>query len=122
MSTRRPVRRYWEAARAKVEREAACRTCNETVGLQAAHVISRTHDRSFDALWPGAELPDDFKPDDLYVNPDDVVPLCRRCHGLYDARALDLLPALTIAEQVAAVRAVGIVAALRRTTSDRRQA
>jgi hypothetical protein len=44
----------------------------------------------------------------------DIVPLCPQHHREYDARTLDLLPYLTLAEQAAAVEHVGIVRALRR--------
>jgi hypothetical protein len=49
---------------------------------------------------------------------DDVVPLCRTHHGLYDDRSLDLLPYLTVDEQALAVkRAKGLVNAYDRITA-----
>jgi hypothetical protein len=47
-------------------------------------------------------------------HPDDVVPGCRRCHGLYDTGQLDLLPFLEPhyrREQARAVELVGLEAA-----------
>jgi hypothetical protein len=54
------------------------------------------------------------------MSADNIVPLCRECHVEYDQHRLDLLPALTLPEQVAAVRqAGGIALAYRRTTNTR---
>lgn len=54
---------------------------------------------------------------------DNVVPLCGGpdgCHGAYDRHELDLLPYLTLPEQIAAVRqAGGIALAYRRTANVR---
>lgn len=115
---RRAIVRDWSDARAKVEAERVCRvgavgwgrSCGECAGpVQAAHVIGREHDRARDGQAR------------LYVAPVDVVPLCARHHRDYDARALDLLPFLTIDEQARAVSvAGGIIAALRRTTNGER--
>lgn len=99
------MRRDWAAARAKLEREGRCRSCSSRAALQAAHVIGRRHDEE--------------EAGRLVVHPDDVVPLCQACHARYDAHALDLLPGLTLAEQARAVGHVGIISALRRTTSSR---
>lgn len=58
---------------------------------------------------------------DRIVDAVDVVPLCLRddggCHRLYDSRKLDLLPFLSYAEQAAAVKKVGIIAATKRICS-----
>lgn len=97
------MKRSWEAARAKVDREGCCRVCSG--GLpQAAHVIGRDHDRHDD---DGV----------VRVNPADIVPLCARHHTAYDARQLDLLPHLTKDEQAQAVLHVGIIRAYHRITS-----
>lgn len=107
----RPIERDWRDARAKVEREGCCRVCGAratAVKIEAAHTIGREHDAKHGS-----------KPDALWVDPADVVPLCRDHHGLYDARRLDLLPHLTSAEQAAAVRHVGLVSAYQRLTSSR---
>ena len=94
--------RTWVDARAKVDDEEFCRVCKTGGGLQAAHTIGRIHDN-----------------DDGKVRPDDIVPLCPKCHMQYDAHALDLLPYLTMEEQAAAVSHVGIVGALRRLSGER---
>jgi hypothetical protein len=109
-----PPRRDWKDARAKVDAEGRCRSCRKPAGgggsgvvLEAAHVIGREHDqpkREGVVLIVGV----------LWVDPVDVVPLCRTCHALYDQRRLDLLPVLTIEEQTAAVAKLGLIGALRR--------
>jgi hypothetical protein len=110
-----PPERDWRAARAKVEHEGRCRVCGAKPGrgvsLQAAHTIGRAHDkpRSVSGVLGIPEGP-------LWVDPLDVVPLCAGCHAAFDGRRLDLLPFLTLDEQAAAVRHVGIVSALRRLT------
>lgn len=90
-------RRDWSQARAKVDAEARCRVCKGGGRLQAAHVLGRKYD-----------------PPSGIVQPDDIIPLCRPCHELYDGRELGVLPYLTLDEQAAAVRLVGIMRALRR--------
>lgn len=107
------MRRDWTAARAKVDSERCCRVCESRERVQAAHTIGRTHDS------PGAELVDGKIRSTLFVDPDDVVPLCERHHQAYDKRELDLLPFLTHVEQAAAVSHVGIISALRRLTGTR---
>lgn len=97
--------RYWLAAIEKRDREARCRCCSSRDWLEAAHTIARSYDEVVD-LEDGSSI--------LFVDPDDTVPLCRECHRLYDARELCLLPVLTLDEQAAAVRHVGIERALHR--------
>jgi hypothetical protein len=76
--------------------------------LQYAHTIGRSHDEPHPERGEGWRL----------VRALDVVRLCRKHHQLYDGRALDLLPYLTIPEQARAVHlAGGIVSALLRLTS-----
>lgn len=84
------------AARVKVEREGVCRVCGERSDrCDAAHLWDRS-------LGGGG-----------FDEPDLVVPLCSKikggngCHDLYDAHRLDLLPYLTLEEQLAVVRAAG---------------
>ena len=89
-------RRDWKDARAKCDAEGGCRVCDR-YGVEAAHTIGRTYD-----------------PAGGKVRALDIVPLCPQHHREYDARTLDLLPYLTLAEQAAAVEHVGIVRALRR--------
>ena len=92
--------------RRKVEDEGGCRVCGAPADqCDAAH----TWDRSLGARG--------------FKNTDLIVPLCAvikggpGCHDLYDAHELDLLPYLTIDEQVALVRAAGSIArAYRRST------
>lgn len=109
-------RRDWTEAREKVEREGRCRVCGQSAPkLEAAHVIGREHD---EPKVPGGKT--------LWVNPDRIVPLCgslnppwgdQDCHVEYDAHRLDLLPVLTLDEQLQAVRdAGGIALALRRVS------
>ena len=86
--------RDWTAARKKVDAEGECRWCAYRDNLEAAHIIPRS-------LGGGQ-------------SPDSIVPLCRDCHRAYDAGRLDLLPALTFAEQAEAVRVLGIHRALQR--------
>lgn len=83
------------AAREKVEREGGCRVCGAPARqCDAAHLWNRSQGaRGFD-------------------DPDLTLPLCskikgaeRGCHDLYDAHRLDLLPYLTLEEELALVRA-----------------
>jgi hypothetical protein len=108
------IRRDWSAARLKLEDEGRCRVCQRgDVKLDAAHVIGRFRDPE---VRPGVRR----------VDPDAIVPLCGpavdsdTCHGRYDAHRLDLLPHLTVDEQVRAVQdAGGLEAARRRITGER---
>jgi hypothetical protein len=101
------MRRTWVTARGKVEAEGVCRLHLATIygacdgPLEAAHVVGRVHDQEGDVVG------------------EDIVPLCRRHHAMYDARSVDLLPFLTITEQTQAVCHVGIVRAYQRTTGQR---
>lgn len=91
------MRRDWTQAVEKCREEGACRKCGRSdLPIDPAHVTPRSR---------GAG-----------VTADEVVPLCRPCHTLYDAGRLELLPVLTTEEQVAAVEHVGIAEAYRRTT------
>lgn len=108
MKSKAPARN-WEAARAKVEREGACRYCGDTMMLEAAHVIGRKYDR------PASE---DSKT--LLVRPDSVVVLCRRHHEAYDRRELDLMPYLHLVEQVRAVEDAGGIASANKRISGAR--
>jgi len=106
--------RNWNDARRKVEQEGACRVCPPGAPrrrLEAAHVIGREYDKPHPLPSP-RELANG----DLYVHPLDVVPLCHTHHEAYDARRLDLLPHLSIAEQARAVEHVGLARAYRRLT------
>ena len=98
------TRRDWKQARAKVDAEnGRCRVCGAP-NAEAAHVIPRS-------LAPGVGN---------NMSADNIVPLCRDCHTEYDQHRLDLLPFLTLPEQIAAVRqAGGIALAYRRTANVR---
>lgn len=83
------------AARGKVEREGRCRVC----GLGPSHRLDAAH------LVPRSLTRQGFDQEDL------IVPLCSSakgvrsgCHQAYDAHRLDLLPFLTVEEEVAVVR------------------
>lgn len=92
------------AAREKVEAEGRCRTCDDPRPgvLDAAHLIPRS-----------------VKSGQGFEDPDGIVPLCSRikggagCHDDYDAHRLELLPYLTLDEQLAAVRLAGGIEAAR---------
>lgn len=100
------IRRDWERAREKCDLEQGCRLCGSWP-VEAAHVVARKADANFPLRS------EDWSPYD--VAPDRIVPLCPAHHRAYDARDLDLLPHLTIAEQAQAVAdASGIWPALYR--------
>lgn len=124
------MRRDWRDARDKVQREGRCRNCGATDRIEAAHVSGRRHDRAtpLHDLASGLLRADSPLPflipresgKALYVDPVDVIPLCgpatdsRTCHGQYDTGRLDVLPLLTVPEQVAAVIRLGGIEAARR--------
>ena len=87
------MKRDWSAARAKVEAEGRCRACKRLGRVEAAHVIGRASDARTGAL--------------RVVHQDSVIPLCSTCHYEYDAHERDVLPLLTLDEQVQAVRDAG---------------
>lgn len=114
MKNDRP-RRDWRVARAKVDAALACRGCGGACGrLEAAHVLGREHDYAAPvarvddlegALWmPGV------------VWPTRVIPLggpatsSTTCHGKQHGKRLDVLPLLTLEEQVQAVADAGGIA------------
>lgn len=97
-------KRDWADARAKVEEEACCRICKKEAGsgrpLEAAHILGREHDQ-----------PRATRPSVLYVDPDRIIPACgpypAGCHGLVHQKAVDILPVLTIEEQIRALKDAG---------------
>lgn len=95
-------RRDWAAAHDKVRAEGNCRACH-LPAQDPAHIVPRSRI----GIGMGGE------------DPRNVVPLCRRCHGLYDEGALDLLPVLSLVEQAYAVELVGLEEARRRITNER---
>lgn len=73
-----------------------CRNCGSRQNIDAAHVIARS--------LGGKNLP------------ASVIGLCRRCHEAQHRGALELLPLMTVEEQVEAVRVVGLARAYRYLT------
>lgn len=111
MIRRRPIiDRFWDGALEKVRREGRCRLCPEVYELQAAHTVARKYDEA-------AELEDGTFA--IFVDPDDVIPLCAACHHAYDMRRVSILEVLTLREQAAAVAHLGIVRALHRLSAQR---
>jgi hypothetical protein len=96
-------RRDWTKARSKVEEEGRCRVCRKAGPVDAAHVVPRSANASDENFTELA-----------------VIPLCRFCHARQHSQGLDLLPYLTLEEQVQAVKnAGGIVGAYRHATGER---
>ena len=97
--------RNWAEARRKVTDAGRCRVCRTaSPPIDAAHVIPRS-------LAPnGGE------------HADAIVELCRECHNRYDSHdpSFDLLPFLSLAEQLSAVTVAGGIEAARRQISGRR--
>lgn len=104
-------KRDWSDSLAKLEAEGVCRVCGSGRELEQAHVAGRRYDKP----RPGRST--------LWVNPDSVVPLCRRDHQAFDHGTLDLLPYLTTAEQARAVLDLGSIetARIKLSPSDYRQ-
>ena len=99
-----PSSRDWKEPHAKRDAEGVCRVCGRDP-VDAAHIIPRS-------LAPnGAE------------QQDNIVPLCRSCHRLYDEGFLSLEEYLTAAEAACAVLlAGGLRAALRVVSGGREDA
>lgn len=81
----------WDRAVKKCREEGRCRNCGSRQNLETCHSIPRSLGGKF--------------------TPDSVLPLCAFCHREQHAHRLELLPLMTRAEQVEAVRAVGIARA-----------
>lgn len=110
MRRRATVDRYWHGALEKVRREGRCRLCPEVFGLQAAHTLARKYDEAVeleDGTWA------------IFVDPDDVIPLCPTCHHDYDMRKVSILEVLSHREQASAVAHIGIVRAMQRLSAHR---
>ena len=96
--------RNWAEARRKVDESGnRCRVCRTgQPPIDAAHVIPRS-------LAPnGGE------------HADAIVELCRECHNKFDSHQLDLLPYLSLREQLSAVAISGGIEAARRQITGRR--
>lgn len=110
-------------ARAKVYAEGKCRNCGRTdeqVPLEFAHVSGRRFDEPkpckicngtgsrFES--PCAVCDGRGVTKTRYVHPDDGIPLCgphadpRSCHAKDHKGEIDILPLLTVAEQLRAVK------------------
>lgn len=103
-------KRDWTDARAKVEEEGCCRICKRSDRpLEAAHVLGREHDEPKMRMDPstGELIPTRV----LYVDPLRVFPACgpfpNGCHGDAEYRRINVLPYLTLEEQVQAVKDAG---------------
>jgi hypothetical protein len=90
------VKRDWKQARAKCDGEGECRVCGAP-HPEAAHSVGRAHD-----------------PPSGKVRPQDIIPLCGKCHREYDGRRLSILAHVTYDEQAAAVEHLGLLRALQR--------
>lgn len=115
---RSQLRRDWTYAE---DKRGPCRNCGATYRVELAHVTERTSDRyqplriedGDPADWTGEKGP-------IYVHPDRVLPLCgpatdvTTCHGKDHAKRLDLLPLLTLPEQIQAVADAGGIELARR--------
>jgi 5-methylcytosine-specific restriction endonuclease McrA len=99
------AKRDWTLANAKVRDEGKCRNCPNTYGLQAAHIIPRSR-----VGPPHGE------------HPDNIIPLCNRCHADAHAGTLELLGLLTRDEATYAVHLVGLGEAYTRLTTSRKDA
>lgn len=95
------MRRNWASAKKKCEREGVCRYCQSfaCLPLQPAHLWHR---------GMGAGRGIDLMNDDL------IIPLGEPCHTLFDQHRIDVLPILSLNEQVALVSAAGGIETARR--------
>ena len=92
-----------------IDAQTPCRVCGIEGRTERAHVAPRKHDAR--------------KGKGRKVNPDSVVPLCgpaldpQSCHYRFDHGELDLLPHLTLAEQLRAVEDLGGIELARKRTA-----
>lgn len=108
------VKRDWTLARAKVEAEGRCRL---NAHLTPYYAERQTKDGKCDGPIEAAHVVEKRYDDGPTVQPCDIIPLCSFHHARYDARRLSILELLTNEEQAAAVAKLGIIRALKRTTS-----
>ena len=102
----------------KKEEEGICRAClrpdgsvidGEIIRLECAHTIGRDRQDEIVVGPRGGET--------RVVKRESTVPLCGDCHRAFHAHRLDLLPYMTLEEQLDAVRAAGgILSALKRVS------
>jgi hypothetical protein len=102
------VRRNWELAETK---RGPCRHCGTTSHIELAHVAGREHDRKPAIRDPSVAAwtprPSFRGGSVVWVHPDRVIPLCRGCHRAQHERRIDLLPLLSLAEQIQAIADLG---------------
>ena len=111
--------REWADARLKVEAEGCCRKCDRVLPpdrLEFDHVIGRQYDdpmtcgtckgsrRRLAGAGPCTVCKGSGLSRTLYVDPDSGIPLCNSCHRAKHRGEFDLLPLLTLAEQLYCVR------------------
>ena len=106
-------KRDWSAARAKVTEEGCCRICKRSDRpLEAAHILGREHDEP--KVRVDAKTGELVGTKVLWVEPVRIVPACGPfpdgCHGDIDMRRINLLPYLTLEEQIRAVEDSGGIA------------
>ena len=94
------MKRDWAAI--ETDSQTPCRICGIIGRTERAHVAGRKYDRPKSA---GSKT--------RRVDPESIVPLCgpsgdrHSCHHQFDAGEIDLLPHLTLAEQIRAVEDLG---------------
>ena len=102
------MKRDWSLARAKCDAEPGCRNCGFP-RVEAAHIIGREHDGKEPLCASAWEVHYGIWSPGLVVS-ERILPLCRECHqgpnGVH-AKRLDLLPLLTLDEQLQAVADAG---------------
>jgi hypothetical protein len=105
------VRRIWDDARAKVEREGVCRVCGDSgdalAALEAAHIIGRERDFYCPLDYEEGPSVRILAASKLHVHPNRIVPLCTLHHNDYDRNACDLIQYLNLDEQLQAVADCG---------------
>lgn len=110
-----PPDRFWDDARAKVDEEGCCRICKRPPApgrpIEAAHVLGREHDEPMVSRSTGEILRV------LYVAPDRIFPACgpspSGCHGMAERKEINVLPYLTLEEELQAIRDAGSIEAAR---------
>lgn len=116
------VTKVWTEARGKVGTEGKCRVCGRSPSehpglvfrLEAAHTVGEDYQDETRFSFDPAFAEDEGLSIEL-VKAASVVPLCideaGGCLSRYESGELDLLPYLTVEEQLDAVAAVGMQSA-----------
>jgi hypothetical protein len=118
-------KRFWDDARTKVDAENVCRGCGRSgdeVRLEFAHTIGRKYDdyklcivcdgsgRRLSGAGECKRCDGTGVSRTRYVDPASGLPLCgpnadpNSCHGKQERGELDLLPLMTLEEQLYAVK------------------